>query len=204
MKHMTKSACAAMGLTASILVVGCAGNAASRGSDEHATASQSAANTPTAAAASTSNAASQNASAAPAANAPTASAAAQGTGSSAQAGTQAGAQASPQASTQAGAQASTQAGAQASEKRGEFQGRIERLDRADNVTIAGSESVGLAFEEFKVDDKTQVTTPNGKGTVAQLNEGDEVRASFSGSGEDLHVDKLQVVAPKAAEGSSSR
>ncbi|MFL5302598.1 MAG: hypothetical protein ACJ79R_19890 [Anaeromyxobacteraceae bacterium] len=205
---MTKSACAAVGLTASILMVGCAGNASSRGSDgsagasgsqgasasQGATGSQSAANAP---GADTSNAdaskasnkstatnsdanANASASAAPAANAPAASAASQGTGSSAQ------------------------AKAQPNEKRGEFQGRIERLDRADNVTIAGSESVGLAFEEFKLDDKTQVTTPNGKGSLAELNEGDEVRASFSGSGEELHVDKLQVVTPKAAAADSSR
>jgi len=204
MKHVTKSACAAVGLTASILMVGCAGNASSRGSEgsgsgsQGATGSQSAANAPGADAstgssksnaanaatadanANTNAAASNSASATPAANAPSASAASQGTGSSAQ------------------------AKAQAKDKRGEFQGRIERLDRADNVTIAGSESVGLAFEEFKLDDKTQVTTPNGKGTVAELNEGDEVRASFSGSGEDLHVDKLQVVTPKAAEADSSR
>jgi hypothetical protein len=70
--------------------------------------------------------------------------------------------------------------------------------------IAGSESVGLAFEEFKLDDKTQVTTPSGKGTVAELNEGDEVRASFSGSGEDLHVDKVQVLTPKPAEAGAER
>ncbi|MFL5273783.1 MAG: hypothetical protein ACJ79E_17130, partial [Anaeromyxobacteraceae bacterium] len=113
---------------------------------------------------------------APAADAPTANAASQGTGSN----------------------------ASSNERRGEFQGRIERLDRADNAMIAGSESVGLAFEEFKLDDKTQVTTPNGKGSLAELNEGDEVRASFSGSGEELHVDKLQVVTPKAAAADSSR
>jgi hypothetical protein len=78
----------------------------------------------------------------------------------------------------------------------EFQGRIERIDRADNITIAGSEGVGLAFEQFKVDTKTKVVAPDGKGSVAELNEGDEIRASFSGSGEDLHVDRLEVLPPK--------
>jgi hypothetical protein len=211
MKEMTKSTCAAMGLAASILMGGCAGNASSRGSDEHPTGSQSAANAPSADASSASNKASatnpdasasatnpsasetnpsssatnpsssatnpsSSASAAPAANAPGANAASQGTGSN----------------------------APSNERRGEFQGRIARLDRADNAMIAGSESVGLAFEEFKLDDKTQVTTPSGKGTVAELSEGDEVRASFSGSGEDLHVDKLQVLTPKPTEAGAER
>jgi hypothetical protein len=96
----------------------------------------------------------------------------------------------------AATQGASSAGAQAGTP-GKFLGRIERIDRADNVTIAGSEGVGLAFEQFKVDTKTEVVTPGGKGSMTDLNEGDEVRASFSGSGEELHVDKLEVLPPKA-------
>ena len=109
------------------------------------------------------------------------------------------ANANPRASP---AQAPAAAGgdrASAAAKSGEIQGRVERVDRANNLTIAGSESAGLAFDEFKVDSNTEVTIGGAKASVASVNPGDEVRASFSERGDSLHLDRLQVVPSAGAE-----
>jgi hypothetical protein len=75
----------------------------------------------------------------------------------------------------------------------EVEGRVERIDRANNVTLAGAEQVGLAFDQFKVDDDTKITVNGEEATLSEVNPGDEVRASFSGKGDELHVDQLDVV-----------
>jgi hypothetical protein len=77
----------------------------------------------------------------------------------------------------------------------ELQGRVERIDRASNLTLAGTESVGHAFEQLKIDSSTEITVHGEKGTLSEINEGDEVRAAFSGSGDDLHVDRLEILSP---------
>ena len=84
----------------------------------------------------------------------------------------------------------------------ELEGRIERIDRAHNVTLAGAEQVGLAFEKFKVDDDTKITVDGEEASLSEVNPGDEVRASFSGEGEDLHVEHLDVVS-SATQGAGS-
>jgi hypothetical protein len=75
----------------------------------------------------------------------------------------------------------------------EVQGRVERIDRANNVTLAGSERVGHAFEQLKLDDGTRITVDGKEATPAEVHEGDEVRASFSVAGDELHVDRLDVL-----------
>ena len=84
----------------------------------------------------------------------------------------------------------------------QLEGRIERIDRAHNVTLAGAEQVGPAFEKFKVDDDTKITVNGEEATLSEVNPGDEVRASFSGQAEDLHVDHLDVVS-SATQGTGS-
>jgi hypothetical protein len=92
--------------------------------------------------------------------------------------------------------ASSSASASAAPASGEIQGRIEQVDPADHLVIAGSEQSGLGFDHFKADDRTEVTIGGKKASLAEVQEGDQVRASFSGQGDALHVDKLQVM-PRA-------
>jgi colicin import membrane protein len=87
-------------------------------------------------------------------------------------------------------QGSTSAPASASKA---LEGRVEQLDRAGNLMLAGTESAGHAFDRLKVDSRTEIMVNGEKASVAQLNEGDEVRASFSGQGDKLHVDRLEVL-----------
>jgi cytoskeletal protein RodZ len=106
---------------------------------------------------------------------------------------------------QAPAQAPTAAAgtpATAAAKAGEIQGRVELVDRADNLVIAGSESAGLAFDQFKVDKSTDVTIDGAKASINEVNPGDEVRVSFSGSGNDLRVNRIDVL-PSAGAGPSA-
>lgn len=69
-------------------------------------------------------------------------------------------------------------------------GRIENVDRANNLTIAGSESAGLAFDKFKIDAGTQVVSAGKTASAADLDEGQEVRASMGG---DLHVQRIEIL-----------
>jgi hypothetical protein len=87
-------------------------------------------------------------------------------------------------------------------KAGEIQGRVVQVDRGNNLTVAGSESAGLAFDQFKVDSSTDVTIGGSKASVNDVNPGDEVRASFSGTGDNLHVDRLQILPSAGAEPST--
>jgi hypothetical protein len=113
---------------------------------------------------------------------------------------QANATSNPQASTssnpQASASSNPQANANAAPASGEIEGRVEQVDPADHLVIAGSERSGLGFDHFKADERTEVTIGGKKASLAEVQPGDEVRASFSGQGDALHVDKLQVT-PRA-------
>ena len=71
-------------------------------------------------------------------------------------------------------------------------GRVELVDRSNHVTLAGTEGVGLAFDKFTMDDRTQVTVNGQRGSVADVSEGDAVRASFSGSDDAPHLDRIEV------------
>jgi len=75
----------------------------------------------------------------------------------------------------------------------EIRGRVELIDRANNVTLAGSESAGLAFQKLKVDSGTVVIKEGAEASTADISEGDEVRASLSGSGDDLRVEKIEIL-----------
>ncbi len=69
-------------------------------------------------------------------------------------------------------------------------GRLESIDRANNLTIAGSEAAGLAFDKFKTDANTQVVSAGKNASVADLDEGQEVRASL---GDNLHVQRIEIL-----------
>ena len=108
--------------------------------------------------------------------------------------------ASPQAAAQPATSATAVAarGAPAESTTGTIEGRAE-LERGNELWIGGSEDEGRAFEPFRVDDRTAVTIDGQKATMAQVNAGDDVRASYSGTGADLHVDRLEVRTPGASQ-----
>jgi hypothetical protein len=130
-------------------------------------------------------------------SAPATSATEQSTsGGAAKATSSAGAAAPGSASQSPAGAASTSASASAGAAGAkEIQGRVEQIDRANHVTIAGSENVGHAFDQFKADQNTRVTVNGKESTLGTVQEGDEVRASFSGSGDALHLDRLEVRSP---------
>jgi flagellar basal body L-ring protein FlgH len=86
---------------------------------------------------------------------------------------------------------------------GEIAGRVEQVDPADHFVIAGSEQSGLGFDHFKADERTEVTIGGKKASLAEVQPGDEVRASYSGQGDALHVDKLQVTPRAGADGQAA-
>lgn len=91
-----------------------------------------------------------------------------------------------------GSTAQTAQGSAAGAAPKDIEGRVELIDRAGNVMLAGSESAGRAFDRLKVDSRTEIKVNGEKATLNEVNEGDEVRASCSGSGDTLHVDRLEV------------
>ncbi len=72
-------------------------------------------------------------------------------------------------------------------------GRVALIDRANDLTLAGTEAVGLAFDKFKIADGTPVTLNGQHASVADIRPGDEVRASFVGSDADAHVQKIEIL-----------
>jgi hypothetical protein len=83
-------------------------------------------------------------------------------------------------------------GATASGATRQVEGRVELLDRANHLTIAGTESAGHAFDKLTVDGRTEVTVDGKKATLADVNPGDPVRASFAPQGDQLHVVRIEV------------
>jgi hypothetical protein len=106
-----------------------------------------------------------------------------------------GAPASAPASAQA---AATPAGGSAQV----LQGRVEQMDMARNLRIAGSERVGLAFEKFKLAPDAEITVDGRRASIDDLHEGDEVRASFSRDGEELQVRRLDIVSGATTAGTA--
>ncbi len=72
-------------------------------------------------------------------------------------------------------------------------GRVEVLDRANDVTLSGTEEVGLGFDKFKIQPDTQVTVNGQRASAAEINPGDEVRASFTGKDSDAHLQRIDVL-----------
>jgi hypothetical protein len=78
----------------------------------------------------------------------------------------------------------------------QVEGRVELVDRANHLTLAGTETAGHAFDKLTVDQRTEVTVDGKKATLADVNPGDPVRASFAPQGDELHVVRLEVETPR--------
>ncbi len=72
-------------------------------------------------------------------------------------------------------------------------GRVELLDRANDVTLSGTESVGLGFDKFKIEPSTEVTVNGRRASAAEINPVDDVRASFTGNDADAHLQRIEVL-----------
>ncbi len=78
------------------------------------------------------------------------------------------------------------------------EGRVQLLDRDNEMMLSGTEAVGRAFDKLKLDDATRVTVNGQQGTIADVNEGQDVRASFSPKDGELHVDRIEILSPGGA------
>jgi Cu/Ag efflux protein CusF len=84
-------------------------------------------------------------------------------------------------------QGSTGAGAM-SPTGNELTGKVQKFDRKSNeLTIANSQ------KKLKVSDDTQVRKDGQKATLSDIKEGDQVRASFTGTGNTLQVNRIDVM-----------
>ncbi len=78
----------------------------------------------------------------------------------------------------------------------QLQGRVQNFDRTNNtLTLSGSDKA------LKIDSSTQVMKNGSQATLDDIKEGDQVRASFSGTGDMLHVKRLDVMS-RGSSGSS--
>ncbi|HTP25766.1 MAG TPA: hypothetical protein VMK12_08920 [Anaeromyxobacteraceae bacterium] len=67
-------------------------------------------------------------------------------------------------------------------------GKVENFDRTSNtLTLSGSSKT------FKLDPSTKVSKNGAKATLDDIQEGDEVRASYSGSGNTLQVKSIDIM-----------
>lgn len=74
----------------------------------------------------------------------------------------------------------------------EITGKVEKFDESSNeLTLS-----------LKVSDKTQVTKDGKTASLSDIEEGDQVRASFTGSGENLQVTRIEVMSEGAKSGAS--
>jgi len=70
----------------------------------------------------------------------------------------------------------------------EISGTVKNVDPGKNeVTLAGSD------EALTVTDDTQIVKGGHRAALSDVKEGDEVRASYSGSGDTLQVSRLEIV-----------
>ncbi|HZZ84418.1 MAG TPA: hypothetical protein VFE30_07760 [Anaeromyxobacteraceae bacterium] len=70
----------------------------------------------------------------------------------------------------------------------QLQGKVQNFDRTNNtLTLSGSDKA------LKIDSSTQVMKNGSRASLNDIKEGDQVRASFSGSGDMLHVQRLDVM-----------
>jgi hypothetical protein len=75
-------------------------------------------------------------------------------------------------------------------------GRIDRIDRSTNtLTLDG--------RMLKMDSSTEVTKDGSRATLSDVKEGDQVRASFSGSGDTLNVQRIEVMGTEATGSGST-
>jgi hypothetical protein len=80
----------------------------------------------------------------------------------------------------------------------ELSGKVEKFDREKRtLSLADSD------KKLKVTDDTEVTKDGDKVSPGQIMEGDEVRASYSGSGDEVEVLSIEVSSSDLDAGSTS-
>lgn len=99
-------------------------------------------------------------------------------------------------STSSGASASTDQ--PTSSTSGHFDalsGKVQRFDRSKNeLTLSGSD------RKLKLDSTTKVMRDGARASIDDIKEGDQVRASFSGSGDTLEVRSLDITSEGTGSG----
>jgi hypothetical protein len=69
-----------------------------------------------------------------------------------------------------------------------LQGKVEKFDRTDNtLTLSGTD------KKLKVDSSTQVMKQGERASFEDIQEGDQVRASYSGSGETVNAKRIDIM-----------
>jgi Cu/Ag efflux protein CusF len=95
-------------------------------------------------------------------------------------------------STETSGKSSGMSSAQASN---ELTGRVEKFDHdSKTFTVAG--------KDLKIDSSTKVMKDGEKAELTDIKEGDEIRASYSGSGDTLTADRIEVM-PKSGMSSGA-
>lgn len=96
-------------------------------------------------------------------------------------------------STSSGASASTdQSTSSTSGHFDALSGKVQRFDRSKNeLTLSGSD------RKLKLDSTTKVMRDGARASIDDIKEGDQVRASFSGSGDTLEVKSLDITSEGA-------
>jgi hypothetical protein len=77
--------------------------------------------------------------------------------------------------------------------RNQIEGKVDKFNQS-------SKELTLSL---KLSDSTQVTKDGQHATLSDIKEGDQVRASFSGSGESLQVTRIEVMSAAGSTGSGS-
>jgi Cu/Ag efflux protein CusF len=69
-----------------------------------------------------------------------------------------------------------------------LQGKVEKFDRSENtLTLSGIDT------KLKVDSSTQVMKEGARATLNDIKEGDQVRASYSGTGETVNAKTIDIM-----------
>jgi hypothetical protein len=70
-------------------------------------------------------------------------------------------------------------------------GRVDRIDRSTNT-------MSLNGKMLKLDSSTEVTKDGARASLNDIQEGDQVRASYAGSGDTLNVQRVDVLSSGSA------
>ncbi len=93
-----------------------------------------------------------------------------------------------------GSQSDQSAAVSPSSSSNELSGRVEKFDRSNStLSLAGSD------KKLKLSDDTTVMKDGQKASLSDIKEGDQVRASFSGSGVTLQATQIWITSSGAAE-----
>lgn len=114
----------------------------------------------------------------------------------------------------AGAQSATEKPGSAMEKPGAATEKHEAMGGTASAGTAGQNEITGKVEKYdkakkelslrlKVSDDTQVMKDGQRASLSDIKEGDQVRASFTGSGENLQVQRIDVVSSGAKGGAVS-